>query len=63
MKVNIYIELWTLKLKCTQYGLCAQIPLKNVGQFYFSKSDGTDREHGLHLGSEGGGTQLWADVV
>src|ERR1700738_1338291 len=28
MKVNIYIGFETLKMKCTQYGICGQVALK-----------------------------------
>ena len=30
MKVNIYIGFWTLKMKCTQYGLYGQVAFKNA---------------------------------
>ena len=29
MKVNLYIGLWTLKMKCTQHGLYEQAAFKN----------------------------------
>jgi hypothetical protein len=30
MEVNIYIGFWTLKVKCTQYGICSQAAFKNA---------------------------------
>ena len=30
MEVNIYIGFWTLKMKCTQYGLYGQAAFKNA---------------------------------
>jgi hypothetical protein len=59
--IYIYIGFWTLKMKCTQYGLHAWTSVLQdyKGNFYISKSDGTCMEHELHLGSEGGGP-TWA---
>ena len=34
MEVNIYIGFWTLKLKCTQYGICGQ-NAKRKGNGFF----------------------------
>ena len=39
MEVNMYIGFWTLKMKCTHYGLYEQTAFKQ-GQLYFSKSGG-----------------------
>jgi hypothetical protein len=39
-------------MKCIQYGLYGQATFMNARQFYFLKSDGAGREHGLHSGSE-----------
>jgi hypothetical protein len=30
MEVSIYIEFWTLEMKCTQYGLYGQATFKNA---------------------------------
>ena len=38
MEVNIYIEFETLKMKCTQYGICGEVALKNASIIVFSKS-------------------------
>src|ERR1700737_2020045 len=38
MKVNIYIGFETLKMKCTQYGICGQVAFKNATTIVFSKS-------------------------
>jgi hypothetical protein len=35
MKVNIYIGFWTLKMKCTQYGLYGQAAFKNARAVLF----------------------------
>ena len=40
MKVNIYIEFETLKMMCTQYGICGQVAFKNASTIVFSKSGG-----------------------
>ena len=37
MEVNIYIGLWTLKMKCTQFGLYRQATFKNVRAILFSE--------------------------
>ena len=37
---HIDIGFWTLKMKCIQYGLYGQWPLRMQGQFHFSKSNG-----------------------
>ena len=56
-----------LKMKCTQYGLYGQVAFKNVRAISFSKSGRVGKEHGLHLGSEGGvpraGPVPWAYVI
>ena len=34
--MNIYIEFWAFKVKCTQYEICGQVALKNAkGVFVF----------------------------
>jgi hypothetical protein len=38
MKVNIYIEFWILKVKCTQYGIREQVAFKNARTIVISKS-------------------------
>src|ERR1700738_3562495 len=40
MEVNIYIGFETLKMKCTQYGICGQVAFKNASTLVFSKSGG-----------------------
>jgi hypothetical protein len=35
MEVNIYIEFWTLEMKCTQYGICGEVAFKNVRTMIF----------------------------
>ena len=40
MEVNIYIGFETLKMKCTQYGICGQVAFKNASTIVFSKSGG-----------------------
>ena len=30
MEVNIYIGFWTLKVKCTQHGICGEVAFKNA---------------------------------
>src|ERR1700738_720627 len=39
-EVNIYIGFETLKMKCTQYGICGQVGFKNASTLVFSKSGG-----------------------
>ena len=29
-EVNMYIEIWAFKMKCTQYGICGQVAFKNA---------------------------------
>ena len=50
MEVNIYIGFWTLKMKCTQYGLYEQATSKTARAIFLFKV-GQSR---LHQGSEGG---------
>jgi hypothetical protein len=38
--VHIYIEFETLKVKCTQYGICSQVAFKNARAMFFSKLGG-----------------------
>src|ERR1700738_383706 len=40
MEVNIYIGFKTLKMKCTQYGICGQVAFKNASIMVFSKLGG-----------------------
>ena len=40
MEVYIYIGIWTLKVKCTQYGICGKVAFKNARAMVFSKSNG-----------------------
>ena len=40
MEVNIYIGFWTLKVKCTEYGICNQAALKNARAKFFLKLGG-----------------------
>ena len=40
MEVNIYIRFETLKMKCTQYGICGQVAFKNASTLVFLKSGG-----------------------
>ena len=42
MKVNIYIGFWTLKMKCTQYGLNGQAAFKNARAKPGSGGGGSD---------------------
>ena len=37
LEVHIYIGLQTLKVKCTQYGICSQAAFKNVRAMFFLK--------------------------
>ena len=37
-----YIEFWTFKVKCTQYGICEQAVFQNARAICFWKSDGAD---------------------
>ena len=37
MEVSIYIEFWTLKMKCTQHGLYGQEAFKNAKAILFFK--------------------------
>jgi hypothetical protein len=37
----LYIGFQTLKVKCTQYGICSQAAFKNVMTMFFSKLGGT----------------------
>jgi hypothetical protein len=30
MEVIMYIEFWTLEMKCTQYGICEEVAFKNA---------------------------------
>jgi hypothetical protein len=38
MKVIIYIGLWTLEVKCTQYEICGEVAFKNARAMIFLKS-------------------------
>jgi hypothetical protein len=38
--VHIYIGFETLKVKCTQYGICSQLAFKNARAMFFSKLGG-----------------------
>ena len=41
MEVHIYIGFETLKVKCTQYGICSQVALNNArAMFFFPKLGG-----------------------
>ena len=40
MEVKIHIGFGTLKMKCTQYGICGQVAFKNARAMVFSKSGG-----------------------
>jgi hypothetical protein len=42
MEVNMYIGFWTLKPKCTQYGLCGQATFKNAKVRPGSGNQGSD---------------------
>ena len=33
MEVNIYIDFWTLEMKCTQYKICEEVSFKNAMVF------------------------------
>jgi hypothetical protein len=48
MKVNIYIGFWTLKMKCTQYGLYEQAAIKNSRASLF-----------FEIGAEWGAIYSW----
>ena len=37
MEMNIYIGFWTLKMKCTQYGLYGQAAFKNLHAIFILK--------------------------
>ena len=37
MEVNIYIGIWTLEMKCTQYGICGEVAFKNARAIFFLK--------------------------
>ena len=39
---NLYIGFWTLKVKNTQYGISAEVALKNARAMIFSKLGGAD---------------------
>ena len=43
MEVNIYMEFWTLEMKCTQYGICEEMAFKNARRVVFSRSGGAGR--------------------
>ena len=38
--MHIYIGFETLKVKCTQYGICSQVAFKNARAMFFSFSGG-----------------------
>ena len=42
--INIGFE--TLKMKCTQYGICEQVAFKNASTLVFSKSGGRRKNVG-----------------
>ena len=42
-----YIGLWTLKMKCTQYGLYEHVAFKNVREILFTEVDGTNNNFRL----------------
>ena len=50
IKVNTYIAFWTLKVKCTQYGMCGEVAFKIARAMVFSKSDGAGKS--FRLGQE-----------
>jgi hypothetical protein len=41
MEMNIYIGFWTLKMKCTQYGLYGQAAFKNAKIILDSEDQGS----------------------
>ena len=54
MEVNIYIRLWTLKMKCTRYGSCEEVALKNARAMgFFWKSSGTGKSFRAGLKNPG----------
>jgi hypothetical protein len=38
--ITVYIGFWTLKVKCTHYGICSQVAFKNARAMFFSKLGG-----------------------
>ena len=50
MEVNIYIEIWTLKVKCAQYRICSQAAFKNARAMFLSKLGGVGSS--FRLGSK-----------
>ena len=42
LEVHIYIGFHTLKVKCTQYGICSQLTFKNARAKFFLKLGGLD---------------------
>jgi hypothetical protein len=46
MEVNIYIGFGTLKVKCTQYGICVQVAFKNARGRIFSEPGGRAADSG-----------------
>ena len=47
MGVHIYIEIWTLKTKCTPYGFCGQTAFKNAKAMYSVKLVGVGKSFQL----------------
>ena len=41
LEVHIYIGFQTLKVKCTQYGICSQVAFKNARAIFFLKLGGS----------------------
>ena len=44
MEVNIYIGFGTLKMKCTQDGICGQVAFKNARQWFFQNQGGEQQQ-------------------
>jgi len=58
VEVHIYIEFETLKVKCTQYGICSQAAFKNVRAMFFSKLGGAGSSFRLGSKKSRAGTKI-----
>ena len=61
MEVNLYIEFWTLKMKCTRYGLYGQVAFKNARAIFFLSKLGQSGQ-GTKRHAQGG-AQPWANAI
>ena len=54
MEVDMYMGLWTLKMKCTRYGLYGQAAFKSSRVMFVFEVGRSGQGAWLHPGNEGG---------